>query len=323
MTILEAGTSAADLRIVQGATTSENTVNFDTNYVNAAVLLSSNGQAGWTHKWAPMTAGCFSVTIAMGSGTIRSVPLFALLDDSDAQVLRIVQDTSPMVKLQVFVGGVWTDVGSPTTRRTALTRYTFAWDFSVSGSIAWYADSEEVGITTGDFSALQPIASAFFDKWPDSSAQTTVYSEWVAHTQFSLTVRYHFKPPTADGAHTDFTGGYADIDEAGINYLDGITSDTAGDVSTFKRAARTFSIPNKVLASTLVFYGRRGETGPTKLQGVLRQGGVDYDFGDEVEMPYGITRHVSIEHDNPATGVGWTISDANDANLEYGFKSVA
>lgn len=326
MSIFEFGTSVSDLRKsigTMGVTTSG--TNIETAYVNEGVVIPTNGYA-YFRQWAPQSDGCFSIQMRpTGSDTLKTTTLFAFNDEDDNSVLKLVRASASTIKLQALIGGVWTDIGTAWTRDTAKHRHVFIWDFSSSGRIAWYIDAGTAHAVdeTGDYSTVPAIASGIVGDWPDSTAEDTCFSEWVGLNEVSLTIRYKQNPPTSDGANTDFTGGFGNIDETGINRTDAIVSNTDGDISTFKAAARTFASPNKVLALAIPVYGRKSNSGPNKVIPMIRKGGVDYEAGDPVELTFGNRSHAIVIPIDPATSADWTLADANDANLEFGIKSAS
>lgn len=326
--ILEAGTSLTDFRKIEGGSaTSLSSSAFDGNWVSESASVRSPATSkGWLRKWTPTSYGwlCFQRASEGSSGLRTSADLLALVDDDDNDVIRLYGDGTT-VFLQYYDGSAWQDVGSGWTYIPSSgnrQHWAIEFDLSASGAVGLYVAKTEIARIEGDFSGLAPIASAWFGKWNTGGlGDGTTYSEWIASLDNGLEKRFYCKPPTADGAETDWTGGYASIDETGVSVTDNIASDTAGQVSTFKRGARTFTGPAAINAVVLPFYARKAPSGPGKIIPVLRQGGTTREAGDPIDLGYGLRGFAPIIHESPATGLAWSLSEANDADLEFGYKS--
>jgi len=117
----------------------------------------------------------------------------------------------------------------------------------------------------------------------------------------------------ANGAETDWTGSYTDVQSADTN---SIQSSTVGDISTFGIAKATTPILSSVRAVAVNF---SGASGSGDLQAVLRKGGTNYlssDLGAEASTK-GLG---NVWNSDPSGGSFGDIDDV--AGLEVGVKSV-
>lgn len=323
MTILLAGSAFADLRTYFGAASSHSATYISTAVCLEGITLDTSTYYATLQKWTPAEAGFFKYRFNSNGGTVRSAAIIELLDDSDNPVLRLYSAGSNIVVLQYDSGG-WTTVGAGSWTYllgiATIEEIVIEWNHSASGALGFYVDGVEKSRVEGDFSALPDIASARF--WRTTTSNADYYSEWIASTDNNISYRFYMNPPNAAGTHTAWSGAYTDIDEVGINTSDFISSATADQKSTFKAAARTFASPVEVKAVVVSFYGRKGSSGPTQVAPLLRVGGTDYEMTTRA-LGFGYKPFTAIVETNPVTGVAFTRTEANDVNLEFGFKSVA
>lgn len=323
---LEAGTSLADLRAYFGAAVTTNVNGVDTAVCVEGITFDANTQYAYTRKWSPTAFGFFKVRYNSNSSTFRNgVALLELLDNSEVPVLRLFSTSTTTAVLQYYNGswntvgtGVWTLALDFTT--AAIKSLVIEWECTADGALGLYLNGVQVERVTGDFSALSSIASAKMYRM--TSSNSDYFSEWIATLENNISYRYYLKPPNAAGALTAWSGAFGDIDETGISTVDYISSSAADQKITFKAAARTFASPVEVKAVVVSFYARKGSTGPTKIAPMLRISATDYETTEQ-SMGFGYQSFRAIIETNPATGIAWTRSEANDVNVEFGFKSAA
>ena len=323
MSIVEAGTALSDTRNWVG-TPAVNTSNRDGNWVSEAVALNA-GEYVYTRKWTPISSGWFVFRkyYMGGSGARNGAAVFALTNSDDEDILRL-WGNGTTITLEWWDGSTWAAIGSGWTHTTTNDSVAIEFDLSGSGVLGWYVNGVEVARVTGDYSAADAIGSARLDKWNSGGlGDGTAYSEWICSTDPAMNKRFYCKPPTANGSNTAWGGTYAAIDETGVSVSDSITSTADGNVSTFTAAARPFSSPYQVDAVVLPFYARKSVTGPDQVIPVLRIGGVNYDAGPAVDLGYGYKGFAPIIETDPSTSSPWSLTNANDAALEFGYKSAS
>lgn len=194
-----------------------------------------------------------------------------------------------------------------------------------SGSVYVYVDDLiAINLPTLSYPTTELINMAYvaFASWFDSATESnrTHYSEIIIADEDTRGMRVLTKPPTSDGALTTWTGGFADIDEIGVNDADSIVGVTNGDRSTFKADARTYSGALTVKAIALSARASRAASGPANLRHQLRKGGVNYDAATAIALGTALIGRASIWALDPSTGLAWTDTAAKDAALEFGFK---
>lgn len=121
--------------------------------------------------------------------------------------------------------------------------------------------------------------------------------------------------PDANGANTDWTGSYTDIDDANPSTSTGtsITSSTVTDVSTFSHEA----MPSAAGAVIAVAYDVHA-AGSGNLDVVFRSGGTDYNEVDAIALPGAADNRRHIMGNSPATASAWTKSEID--NGEFGVE---
>lgn len=326
MTILLAGTSFADLRTYFGTATSTNTNGLSVSVCVEGITIDATSYYAYLPQWTATESGFFKIRYNSNAGAFRNgVSLLELLDSSDVAVLRLFSTGTTTAVLQ-YNNGAWTTVGAGAWNyllaftEAGIKNLVIEWNHGVTGVLGFYVDGIEIVRVTGDFSALPDIASARINRFTSSNAD--FFSEWIASSDNNIAYRYYLKPPNAAGALTAWAGSYVDVDETGVNTADYISSTAADQKITFKAAARTFASPVEIKAVVLSMYGRKGSSGPTQVTPIFRIGGVDYETTTKA-LGFGYKGFQTITETNPATGVAFTRSEANDVNLEFGFKSVA
>lgn len=129
---------------------------------------------------------------------------------------------------------------------------------------------------------------------------------------------------SANGANTAWTNGKTEVDETGYDDSDFIYSASANDKETYTLAdlPSTGAVanwqPNAVVVSAR---GRRADTGPQNLQGVVRVNSTDYASASislvEGSFKGGLQ---AVWEVSPDTSTYWTRSEVNA--LEAGVKSI-
>lgn len=319
-TVYEAGTSLADVRIQGGSVA--RTSDFSSTWVSESLQVNS-GDFAYSRFFGPVSSGgIIFQKYALGGSGARTGTVFALCDGTDTDMIRLVGNGTT-ISLQYYNGSGYTTVGSGWTYLSTDDPVVITWDIP-NGALAWRVAGVAIASASGlDLSAVNDIESIHFDKWNGGGlGDGTAYSEWIVTSGNPLTKRYYCKPPNAAGSNSGWTGAYTDIDETGINVADKITSASDNEVSTFKAAARTFA-GYEVDAFVFNSYARKSSTGPDQIIPMMRVGGTNYEVGAAIDLSLGYKAYRAVVAVDPSTAGAWGLTNANDVNTEFGFKSAS
>lgn len=236
-------------------------------------------------------------------------------------VVRVLTVTGTILKLQYWNGTAWADIASGATSALGTGAHEYDWycRLTSTGEISLYVDKVLRVQVLGDFSAY-----AAPRKFSTHRGQNNFSINWQQYIIASIpTIGFKFKynVPTSNGANTAWANDYTAVDETVLSRTDNITSDTAGQVETMKAAARTFT-GFLVKAVVVNFEALKGVTGPQNVQAALRKSSTDY-YSSTISLGYGYVGKQAIWETDPSTSAAWTPTDAGDANLEFGLKSIA
>lgn len=167
--------------------------------------------------------------------------------------------------------------------------------------------------------APNAIVLEHFDLVWSSTPRSYYYSEFiVTDNESTLNWRLATLEPGADGTHTAWLGGYADMVTSGDGL--GISSDTAAEKESWTLTAYAGPPTSSAVRAVVnKFYGAPGMTGPTQITSFIRHAATDVD-GATFPLTGG-KPVVEILDNNPQTAAPW--DTAQFATLEIGVKSVA
>lgn len=167
-------------------------------------------------------------------------------------------------------------------------------------------------------------ASISFISFRSPAAVARPASEFIVRDEPTVGCRLLTMSANGNGANTDWSGSYVDIDETTVNDADFISSNTNDDVETFTLTDPASPALDKYSVESVIVSSRASvaPTGPQNIQSALRVGGTDYFSAN---MP-GLTSSFkngfqAIWDQNPNTATDWLITDL--AAIESGLKSIA
>lgn len=321
MTILFAGGEAGSCRPLTGGvyevlTTDSGAACFRSENARCAMRLGNSA----TSFESPIHAGVAAVGYSWCGYYFNNVltyggTLFEMYAGATAQI-RIVAVNSSFVtaiSLEYWDGSAWQVSDTHSTPNSTITRFEVFCN-KTSGALQLYVSGSLVIDETESLSHLSNFTHC---RWYGVIASTGYVSEWAAATTPNAVAAVETWPATGDGAVTDGTGDYTGIDEITYSDADGITFSAGGQINTFTNG-RTAS-GYVILAVTLGIRGKKGASGPTGQQGVLRIGGSNYvSSTDTLSTGYGAFS--PVWETNPATAGAW--ADAAVEGLEFGVKAI-
>lgn len=227
---------------------------------------------------------------------------------------------------EIWDGSAWQSFGATTTVIPSLL---YSIDVMINlnattGSAAWYMNSNQIGSYSGDtqgFAATSIMNNVLFAA---SGNSQTYLSQVIVADEDTRGMKLATLFPTGAGGLSDWTGTFADVDEANYSDSDFISSGTANQGELFTMSDLSTAAQNGYLVKAVVQSARGaiGTSGPQNLQYYM------YSNGTVSPSPNisGINNNLNtlpqyIWPQDPSTpGLDWTIANVN--NLQTGFKSV-
>ena len=315
---------------------------YDSDFSRGGVRLQTTSDTSYIN--VPLTSPQLEFYVGLihflDSGSINGPPTktwFSFVNTSATQLFRVIgiggTFAQPILQFQYYNGSAWTAIGTGfVVPIDIIHKWDFEFSIANSGGFArCYVDGILLGELTGDTLYGSPSEIAEMRVHTPATGGTNsaaTISEVQILDVSTLGRRLATLNITADGATTDWTGTYADIDDVGV-YSDTEINDsaTADQVSTFVTTdlsvvAQTYLVDSVVLA----YRAQIGGTGPQNLKGVVRIGGVDYPSAGNVDGPNGLVTAMGYVWadfpENPDTTANFTPAEINTAGFETGFKSI-
>jgi len=184
-----------------------------------------------------------------------------------------------------------------------------------------YQNSVFVVSVSYSSSVTAPNAIVFehFDVVWNSSPRSYHYSEIiVTDNESTLNWRLATLEPGADGTHTAWLGGFADMITSNDGL--GITSNTPAQKESWTLVPYSGPATSSAVRAVVnKFYASKGMTGPTQLTPFIRHAAIDVE-GDTFPITGG-KPIVEVLDNNPQTAAPWNTADF--AALQIGVKSTA
>lgn len=299
--------------------------------------IISSTTISWRSKQQPSrTSGCAGINALIASSSSSLGGVFVLLDSSLGNVLRVAQTATNRLNLQYWNGSAWVTIGSgvsgyTNTSNSNSVRITVDFDglgtASGSATMRVYEDSADtlLGTVTGTGLPFSSLANVAYYLLPTKGTSLVNSTEHFLADGSAETMYRYGSRPTADGADTDGTGGWADLNDASLSALDTtfVSLPSSGNRRSAKNSTARDYNGRGVRAVGFGARLRCGATGPTQVRPYLTVGGTRYYHPSAP-----VTLNTSFEsysftwEQNPATTADWTTADAQAASLEYGIEVV-
>jgi len=190
------------------------------------------------------------------------------------------------------------------------------------GEVEIFRDGVSQGSYSGDtkrrtgtqVASLRLDGTEYFDNVPYFSAVFVCDED-------TRSMEYIQTKPSSAGNYTTWDGAYTDIDEIGINDGDDISTQDAGDQSTFGQGTITtdFDSGYDVIGVAVMARARKATDTSQSIKMMVRSGTTD-GVGGASALSLTFLPHFDVFDNDPATGSAWTISAAKSA--EIGVESV-
>lgn len=318
----------ADCYILGSSNSTESTAVSDAVYERTGMRAGNGGSGNLTSSpdWGAVDELWHRFNHNTQNGSTNWL-IWGAQNAAGTNVARIIESPAATLQFQVWNGAAYVNVGAGVAMLGSLAKARFDVHFKggAAGQVeVWYGSpgsQTKIVDTTGSYTSAVSIVRIFHGCNSVGGGFNTDVAHEVVQTTPTLNTTSETKPPTSDGADTDGgVGGWANVDETTYSDADYIALTASGKHQSFKSAARTGSqsVVTGVTVSARAWYEGGG---PTQMKPYLTIGGTRY-YGpaftlDVVAKGYQYTFLL-----NPATGVAFTVAEANAATLEYGWEAV-
>lgn len=190
------------------------------------------------------------------------------------------------------------------------------------GELAVYIDGTLVYSVTGvpfyAGSTANGIDSITFQREGGAGTIDRVISGLIVSTEDTRSMVIAMDYPSGAGAHSEWAGGYADLDGIGTN-----AATSAYATATGQRLSVAFPALNTGLAAMTPVAVAVKASGPASQRGIAgtaRVSGTDYTIGAISTPGVKPALGCAVQTLNPATGLAWTQTEINAA--EFGLQSI-
>lgn len=329
MSIIWASTSIADFATLGISSTSPNALLPAARSAHTQENIPSAQASKFASpKFAPASELWISGNVVWStySGAGGTYPLYELMAANGNNLFRVALP-GRRYALQVFRGGSWVNLAIEPA--TSMLPGLFRFDIHVifhatAGLVELYRDGSLILSFSGDTSGDNGVVA---DRLNVGDTIDGVITSYTAHSGIIVadedTRPFTFiqRIPNGNGDHTDWTGGYADVDETGINDTDFITTGTTGAMESFTFPALPGSEDTRQLTTLVVAARTRGNGSPEVLQALAHVGSSDYTASPIYDRSPIYQPQQWQFPVNPATGLPWTGSQINGA--QFGVKAAS
>lgn len=232
-------------------------------------------------------------------------------------VMRIRQSANPgnVWSMQYFDGSTWVNVGNTFGlfggSLAQLTIFFTGNNFEIyqAGNVLLASGSSPINCNTFTSCRLNNL-----------SVNYRVSNIIVTDSIDPRSLRVKTVPANADGALSQWTGSFTDINEIITNDATFIESTTDAEKSLFDFAPITIS-SGAIIGVCVGARAAKSALGPQNLRPIIRLGGVDYPLSNYPSVQPTAAGNFQIMELNPVTGNLFTTAEFN--NLEYGYESLA
>lgn len=337
-TVYFAGTEDIDFNFYAGMSTTASASRFRPSWVRTAVADTASvavsaaenavpftattfwGQARFCNAFAP---GAVSGSYIMEFRSSDHLPRlrFKLTNSgTPPQTFAIVKTNAVGTETSLFTGSVIWDTPAPGNEAQALT---WQINYAVAGSVQVWYKGISLGIFTGDVTTDALTSLSYVALKGTGGGNNCFWSECMVVDFDCRTAGLQTFAPVANGnTHTFDTGtpAAANVNEQtlNLNTLDGsTTANQIDEYTTGAVIAGTFD----VMAYGVSFLATKGNTGPSKMDAVVRTGGTDFLSADFVLTTY-YANYQNWWTTNPGGGNWLTTQIGSTAGFNIGVKSI-
>jgi hypothetical protein len=317
----------AECYVLGTASNTEDTGVADAAYERTGMRVGNNGGGNLTSApdWAPANEIWHRFNYKCDGGYSNGFRLWAVMNSS-GQILAQIVCVSGAAQFQVWDGVALVNVGATFGYVGAGAKGRF--DIHVLGGNPGQIDvyggapgSQALQLsTTGNYSSVVNMVRIYHEPASIAGGFWTEVAHEIVQTTPTLNATSEVEPPTSNGADVDGTGTYTNVDESSYSDTDYINFTAAGQHQSFKSAART-GTQAIVLGVTISCRAWYEAGGPTQIKPYIKIGGTRY-YGSTFALTLTAKGYQYTWQTNPATSAAFTVTEVNDATLEWGWEAV-
>lgn len=301
---------------------------YDSNFARGAIRMGGSSSPTYAYASLPSAVSeCWFHCEFYRTNATSGSTVWQASTATGQGILRLQMVTATPATLQYWNGTAWTTISVVNLATSALLQLDIHMRIADTGGVfEVFVNGVQVAVYTGDtnlFSGSQ-IKTIALGATYDGIASAQWSQVIVTDTDDTRAMKLATLGPNADGALTEWTGGYTDVDEVGI-YNDGdyISSGTPNQVELFGMSDLSATAATlDVIAFVMAGRGRKGAAGPQNVQAAVRTSGVDYFSGNLPGLnPVFSPLAQTVWPVNPSTSLPWSTSDIN--GIQAGFKSIS
>lgn len=331
MTILFAGTSAADFEVASGGIRSNTTAAQKSPRVSEGCETQTSYTGGMlarlASEYSELWCSCMFYTTTTSPSATGGPKPWRWQTQAGVALIRTNHGTTGVCNVEVWNGSAYVIVGTFSSYKGNLGRLDLYVKLHAStGRIVFKLDGNIFFDFTGQTLYGSPggigaVALSTVDSVP------AVYSEVIVADENTENMQLHQLLPNGNGGQTAWTGDYTAVDEvpnsaAPTTYdTDVISASAAGQTETMTHVDLADTLDNFAIAAVVVAARGQATAAPTKVQGVLRKSSVNYakDTIRATPATYGPLQAIWLT--DPSDNSAWSRSKIN--SCEFGFKAVA
>lgn len=320
MAIIWAGSSIADG--VQGVNgePSAITTNIPTTLVKEGISIG-NWASSSKIQIPPTTDIWFGFHSRFGTVDTNGGPVGTRVRRAGGGGLMGVRPTSDTV-MTAWVdngAGAFLNLGTFSPTALGVSRFDIHFKYhATDGELAVYQNGVELYKFNGQtdyFGGIHSFVDVLLGGWRDTSNE---YSAMIIADEDTRPLLCHQVLPNSNGAAQEWTGGYANIDETGINDSDNIVSGAINQKSLFGFQAQGAATTGRSV-ETVILSARGLGPGPQAIRGVARYLTTEAETLSETDVLIGYSGLQYKYPLNPVTGEAWTLAEINAA--QFGVRS--
>lgn len=294
------------------STVLENTVvGYDGTFSRCAMHMGNFPDFSFSPVYGPISGDCwmhFSNSV-LESGTTE-FPFLNWLNNSGVVMAQVTTPDGTHIALWVNEGGGLTKVATIAMTQANVEKCDLHINTSTKLVEFYIAGTNQFSATIGGL-AVNNLAS---HQWLNNGDQVSI-SEVVVADVPTVGWDVYTEDITANGSNSGFAGSYTNINEVIYSDAQAITAASAGLISTFSSAGSSHTVPAgaNVLAVSVGIRGKAG-TSVTGIQPAIRSGTTNNALGNQVAGT-GFGAFVGVWPTDPNTGLGWSVTAANAAEV--------